>query len=74
MYGLKKNGGMFTKESRKEMTVCYIKNREKGLWFRIKCLQDILDSPTASEFDKAKARECIKPFKKLLKDGQNGIV
>lgn len=56
------------------MTVCYIKNREKGLWFRIKCLQDILDSPTASEFDKAKARECIKPFKKLLKDGQNGIV
>ena len=43
--------------------ICYRKNFERGLHFEIKCLQDLLDSPTAREQDKVLAKKLIKVYR-----------
>lgn len=45
--------------------VCYRKGMERGLWYELKCQEDIIASPTASQKDKAFARQLLKSYKKF---------
>ena len=46
------------------MTVCYQKNKEKGLWFEIKCLEELIASMAVPEKEKVFAKKLLRSYKK----------
>ena len=45
--------------------ISYHKNMEKGLWYEIKCLQDLVDSPTAPEKERKHAKHLLKHYRRV---------
>ena len=48
---------------RQQGRICYRKGEEVGLWYEIKCQENLIKSPTASRGDKKFARQLLKSYK-----------
>jgi hypothetical protein len=46
---------------------CHRKYCEHGLWFEIKCLEELIASPTAKQSDKDYANKLLKSYKRLAR-------
>ena len=51
--------------------LCYRKYHERGLWFEMKCLEELIASPTARENDKELAKKILKAYKQLSEKDYN---
>ena len=43
---------------------CYLKNKERGLWFEIKCLEDTIEAKEKSGQDVSFEKRILKAYKK----------
>ena len=48
---------------KRQKRLCYRKDEEIGLWYEIKCQEDLIKSPTASREDKKFARQLLESYK-----------
>lgn len=46
------------------MTVCYQKGRERGIWFEIKCLKDVIKNKEGRGEDASFGKQILKSFLK----------
>lgn len=54
--------------------ICYRKGYEKGLWYEIKTLEDLIHNPQAGEKDREYAKTLVRAYRKLSeKDYQRAI-
>jgi len=51
--------------------VCHTKNKERGIYFEIQCLQELVDSPTARDEDKKLAKKILKCWSKVSDTTRN---
>ena len=52
--------------------LCYRNDEEVGLWYEIKCQEDLIKSPTASREDKKFARQLLKSYKTFTEADYSG--
>lgn len=45
--------------------VCYQKGQERGLWYEIKCIQEVVDNKTARGEDCKFEKKLLKAYKQL---------
>lgn len=56
------------------MGVCYQKGKERGLWYEIKCQENIINSPTALDKEKSFAKKLLKSFREYTEKDYKRIV
>jgi len=44
--------------------VCYKKGSERGLWYEIQCIQEVIDSKTSRDEDCTLEKKLLKSYKK----------